>query len=236
MVEFLLAAAVELNAIRRVDYVEVHAREALVRIELARALARLPSGYRTLHPAARVVLELPDTVLSDSKRVVQPERGFVRTIRMVGHAKGTRVLIELNAPATYELALEGNELHVTLRRTPPVSGGERWQRFGAAPQHLLRDLRFERGPLGEARIHASVAAPGIDVRQQGRRLLVHFLDTAVDTEQRLDVLDFATPVQTIELRSRGGDALLAVEVDGNYEYSARQSDGGFVLTVAPAGR
>lgn len=230
MVEFLLAAALELNAIRRVDHAQLHAREALVRIELARPLAAPASAFRTLHPAARVVLDLPGVSAAD-ERPLRPERGLVRSVRLVPHARGTRVVIELNAPASYELAPSGTFVLVTLRGTPPA---ERWQRFGAAPQHVLRDLSFERGQAGEARVTAQ-AAPGaaVDVRQEGRRLLVRFLDTRVDAERRLDVLDFATPVEALEARSRGRDALLVVETSGKFDYSARQSGSEFTLTVHP---
>jgi type IV pilus assembly protein PilQ len=236
MLEFLLLAATQFNSVQSVDYALLHAGEVLVRIELAQPLAQRPSGFRTFHPAPRVVLELPETSVTD-KKTIQPERGVVRSIRLIGHASGTRVVIDLTGPATYELAMEGKALLVTLRRTPPARPGDRWERFGAGPpQNLLRDLRFERGPSGEGRVLVNATAmTGIDVRPQGRRLIVSFLDTGIDaaSERRLDVLDFATPIEAIETRRAGREALLLVEVSGTFEYSARQSDGQFVLTVAP---
>jgi type IV pilus assembly protein PilQ len=237
MLGFLLVAALELNSVQSVDYAVLHPGEVLIRIELARTLAQPPSGFRTFHPAPSVVLELPETSTIE-KKTIQPERGLVSRIRLIGHAKGTRVVIDLTASATYEAALEGHTLLVTLRRTPPVRSGERWRRFGAAPpQYMLRDLRFERGPGGEGRVIVNAGpAAGIDVRHEGRRLLVHFLNAGIDAERRLDVMDFATPIEAIEARSAGPNAVLAVETGGNFEYSARQSDGVFVLTVAPVRR
>jgi type IV pilus assembly protein PilQ len=232
-----LASAPELNPVRSVDYAVLHPGEVLIRIELARPLTQPPSGFRTFHPAPSVVLELPGTAVASNQRAIQPERGLVSRIRLVGHPKGTRLVIELTASATYETAAEGSALLVTLRRTPRARTGDRWQRFGAAPpQYLVRDLRFERGPGGEGSVHAS-AAPmtGIDVRQEGRRLIVTFLDTAIDApgERRLDVLDFATPIEAIEARSAGRDALLLIETGGAFEYSARQAGAEFTLTVTP---
>lgn len=235
MSELLLALSL-LNSVQSVDYAMVHAGETLIRIELARPLTQRPSGYRTFHPAPRVVLELPETSIA-GKKTVQPERGLVRSIRLLGHAKGTRVIIELAASATYDLALEGKALLVTLRRMPPVRPGERWERFGAAPQNLLRDLRFERGAGGEGRVLASAAAmTGIDVGQQGRRLIVRFLDAGIDaaSQRRLDVMDFATPIEAIEARSSGRDALLLIETSGAFDYSARQSNAEFTLIVTPS--
>ena len=233
-----LALALSLNAVQNIDYALLHVGEVLVRIELAQPLAQLPSGFRTFHPAARVVLELPETSVPH-KRTIEPERGFVRSIRLLGHASGTRVVIDLTGPATYELAMEGKTLLVTLRRTPPPRPGARWERFGAAPQNLLRDLRFERGAGGEGRVLVNTAATtGIDVRLEGRRLIVSFLDTAVDaaSQLRLDVLDFATPIEAIEARSAGRDALLIVETSAAFDYSARQSNAEFILSVSPSAR
>lgn len=239
MLEFLLAAAAHLNSVRSVDYALLHAGEALVRIELAAPLGERPPAYRTFHPAARVVLELPGTSVFPDKRTLQPERGLVRSVRLLGHARGTRVVIDLTGPAAYETSIEGNAVLVALRRTPAARPGDRWERFGAAPRHVLRDLRFERGAHGEALVFVDAApASGIDVRQEGRRLIVSFLDTGVDAsaERRLDVTDLATPVEAIEARSRGRDALLVVETRAAFEYSARQADGEFTLTIFPAPR
>jgi type IV pilus assembly protein PilQ len=232
-----LASAPDLNPVRSVDYAVLHPGEVLIRIELARPLAQPPSGFRTFHPAPSVVLELPGTAVAPNQKAIQPERGLVSRIRLVGHATGTRLVIDLTASATYETAVQGSALLVTLRRTPPARTGDRWQRFGAAPpQYLLRDLRFERGPGGAGSVHVN-ATPmtGIDVRQEGRHLIVTFLDTGIDApgERRLDVLDFATPIEAIQVRSAGRDALLLIETGGAFEYSARQAHAGFTLTVTP---
>src|SRR5688500_12415973 len=137
-----LALALSLNAVQNIDYAALHAGEMLVRIELAQPLTQRPSGFRTFHPAARVVLELPNTSVAH-KKTIEPERGFVRSIRLLAHAGGTRVVFDLTGPASYELSVEGKTVLVTLRRTPPARPGQRWERFGpAAPQNLLRDLRF----------------------------------------------------------------------------------------------
>ena len=234
-----LAVAPELNAVQSVDHATLHAGETLIRIELARALTGPPSGFRTLHPAPSVVLELPETSVAPNPKTIHPERGLVRRVRLIGHAKGTRVVIELNAPATYEAAVEGKALLVTLRRTPPARPGERWERFGALPQNLLGNLRFERGAGGEGRVRLHAAAmTGIDVRQQGRRLIVSFFESRIDSadERRLDVLDFATPIETIEARSAGRHVLLVIEASGAFDYSARQSNAEFTLVVTPTAR
>ncbi|HYN11082.1 MAG TPA: AMIN domain-containing protein [Burkholderiales bacterium] len=233
---FTGAAAAQLNEVQSVEYVTLRPGATLIRIGLKQPLAQRPTGFRTFHPAIRVVLDLPQTSVAPGRKIVQPERGLVRSIQLLGHGTSARLVIELTAQGTYETAIEGTTLLVTLRRTPPAR--DRLQHFGAtAPpgQHRIRDVRFERGAHGEGRVIVSPAdgGSGIDVRQQGRRLIVSFLDSDLDRhrQQRLDVLDFATPIDAIEARAAGPDARVVVETSGAFEYSARQSDGEFTLSV-----
>jgi len=225
------------NAVLSVDYA-TQPGAALIRVGLKQPLPQAPSGFRTFHPAARVVLELAQTTVAPERKTIRPERGLVRSIHLVPHGTSTRLVIELVRPATYEAALGGNALVVTLRATAPPR--ERPGFFGAAPagaRHLIRDVRFERGAHGEGRVTvvSTDATAGVDVRPQGRRLIVTFLDSEISParELRLDVRDFATPIDAIETRRAGPDTRIAVETSGAFEYSAHQSDGEFTLSVTP---
>src|SRR5205823_13880283 len=103
--------------------------------------------------------------------------------------------------------------------------------------HALRDIDFRRGRNGEGRIivDLSDSSTGIDIRQQGRTLVVDFLRTALprNLERRLDVADFATPVATIDTFAQGGNARIVVEPRGLWEHSAYQADNKFILEVKP---
>lgn len=112
------AAATPLNEIQKVEPVRLHPGASLIRVVLKQPLMQPPSGFRTFHPAARVVLDLPETTVAPARQIVQPERGLLRSIHVLSHATGTRLVFDLAAPATYETEIEGNALLVTLRRTP----------------------------------------------------------------------------------------------------------------------
>jgi type IV pilus assembly protein PilQ len=226
-----------LNEVQNVQYVTLDPTTTEIRVTLKEPLAQPPSGFRTLYPAARVVLDLPQTTASTARRLPEPGRGLLRGVQLLRYAGGTRLVFELAAPATYEAKLDGNSLLVRMRRTPPAR--DRVRHFGAATpaSQNLEEVRFERGALGEGRVIVGPAdaRSDIEVRQEGRRLILSFLDRGVarEREQRLDVLDFATPVIAIETRSTGPDARVAIEAGGTYRYSARQSDNEFVLIVSP---
>jgi type IV pilus assembly protein PilQ len=217
-------AVAQMNEVQSVDYA-THPGSVLIRIGLKQPLAQRPSGFRTFHPAARVVLELADTGVAPDRKTIRPERGLVRGIHLMRRGTSTRVVIDLARPATYETTVEGNALLVTLHATPAVPSRDRPSFFGAVP------------PGGRDLISADGTA-GIDVRRQGRRLIVSFLDSEIPPgkERRLDVLDFATPIDAIESRRAGPDAHVAIETHGAFEYSAHQSEAQFTLIVAPLRR
>ncbi len=81
----------------------------------------------------------------------------------------------------------------------------------------------------------SSANVGIDIRQQGRQVLIDFLNTDVPTNlvRRLDVGDFGTPVRFVDTFEQAGNARMVIEPRGIWEYSAYQTDTQFILEVKP---
>ena len=104
-------------------------------------------------------------------------------------------------------------------------------------RHSVRDVDFRRGPKGEARIVVDLSdnQVGIDLRTEGRKLVVDFLNTSLpkNLERRLDVADFGTPVTLIDSSAQGGNARVSIEPRGNWEQSAYQTDNRFIVEVRP---
>ena len=65
----------------------------------------------------------------------------------------------------------------------------------------------------------------MDVHTQGERIVVEFVKTYLppNLARRLDVLDFATPVQIIETLTKGDNVQLVVEPKGRWEHTSYQS-------------
>lgn len=99
----------------------------------------------------------------------------------------------------------------------------------------LQDVDFRRGPDGAGRVLVSLANSqvGVDVRQQGNKLVVDFLKTSLSEglRRRLDVTDFGTPVQSVSTSQVGDRVRMVVEARGRWEHSAYQSDKQFVLEL-----
>jgi type IV pilus assembly protein PilQ len=98
-------------------------------------------------------------------------------------------------------------------------------------------LRFQRTGEGEGRLTLELTDPSVDVNVFSERgdINVQFLDTTVPERlmRRYDVVDFATPVQSVDVNTTERGAVLTLKTIGNFDYLAYQTDNEYVLSVKP---
>ena len=84
-------------------------------------------------------------------------------------------------------------------------------------------------------IDLSDNATGIDLRTQGRQIVIDLIQTALpkNLERRLNVVDFATPVQTIDTFAQGKNTRMIITPKGKYEHLAYQTGNVFTVSVKP---
>jgi type IV pilus assembly protein PilQ len=212
----------------------------IVKFTLKNAPANPPAGFAIASPP-RIALDFLDTGngLGATQRVVDDPA--VRSLNVIQSGNRTRVVFNLNKPQTFSTAVEGNAVVVTLfdqserldAKTQVV------ERFAEARPgdvaHSLRDVDFRRGANGEGRVVVDLSdnATGIDIRQQGKNLIVDFIKTTLprNLERRLDVQDFGTPILAVETFNQGGNTRMVIEPKGLWEHSAYQTDNRFILEV-----
>ena len=214
----------------------------IVKFVLKNPLANPPAGFAIATPP-RIALDFPDTAngLGATQRNV--EDVALRSVNVVQAGNRTRVVFNLNRPQTFETQVEGNAVLVTLidQGDQLDAKAQTVQRFAEArpgdTQHTLRDVDFRRGANGEGRIVVDLSDPatGIDIRQQGKTLIVDFIKTSLprNLERRLDVQDFATPIVSVDTFAQGANVRMIVEPKGLWEHSAYQTDNRFILEVKP---
>ena len=234
--------AQERNAIESLSATSQAGGKVLVRATFKVPLAAIPNGFTVTNPA-RIAIDLPNTVNGLGKSLVEIGQGDVRTINVVEAGNRTRLVINLTKVLTYTSALEGNALTLTLDAGTQSALKEATQvtRFAepapatATTRHSIRDVDFRRGSNGEGRVvvDLSSATTGIDIRQQGKVVMVDFVNTAAPKNliRRLDVLDFATPVRTVDVIDQGANTRMIIEPRGQWEYSAYQTDTQFIVEV-----
>jgi type IV pilus assembly protein PilQ len=231
------------NSIEQVNVTRGASGRTIVRFTLKAPPANPPAGFSIANPP-RIALDFLDTgsALTNNQRTVDDPT--LRSLNLVQAGNRTRVVFNLNKPQTFETAVEGNSVLVTLADTGAGGAAEvtgQVQRFAEAHpgdvQHALRDVDFRRGRNGEGRIIVDLSdnGTGIDIRQQGRTLVVDFMRTSLprNLERRLDVADFNTPVTSIDTFAQGGNTRMVIEPKGLWEHSAYQADNKFIVEIKP---
>ncbi|MCU1617863.1 MAG: type pilus secretin PilQ, partial [Frankiales bacterium] len=99
----------------------------------------------------------------------------------------------------------------------------------------LRDVDFRLGNDSTGRVIVDLAnnQVGVDVKQQGKNLVVEFTKSTLPEglRRRLDVADFGTPVQLITSQQSGDRVRMTIEGKGDWEHSAYQSENQFVVEM-----
>ncbi|MDH3647708.1 MAG: type IV pilus secretin PilQ [Gammaproteobacteria bacterium] len=200
----------------------------------------------TIDRPARISLDLPDTGLALQSRRKDVDIGSLRTILAAEASGRTRVVLNLDTLVSYDTRVEGDSIYVTLGATPQRAAST--PAFGpgttvsstvsALPGiRSIKSVDFRRGNDGSGRVIVTLSDPKtvVDLREQGNTVIVDFRDTQLPAEfrRRMDVLDFATPVTTVDASQANSNARLVVSAGGSYEQVAYQSDDRFTVELKP---
>lgn len=116
----------------------------------------------------------------------------------------------------------------TRQADQPFQGEGRSNAADTDGARSLENVDFRRGEQGQGRIQLDLSNPDIpvNIEREGNQILVELSGTRVssDQRQRLDVLDFATPVKFIDVRQRGDNVQVRITPrTSEYEQLAYQS-------------
>ena len=201
----------------------------------------------TIEDPARIALDLPETALGLSSRRRDVNLGPLDTVLTAEASGRTRVVLNLDSMVPYETRRSGNTIYVTLGAAGAVASGTT-QFEGAAPAdsrsyasaggRSISNLDFRRTGDGGGRVMVTLTDPStpVDIRQEGGRVVAVFKDTSLPSElmRRLDVMDFATPVTTVDALRTNSDTRIVISAQGSYEQLAYQSDNEFTIEINPA--
>ncbi|MEI7967713.1 MAG: type IV pilus secretin PilQ [Betaproteobacteria bacterium] len=228
-----------LNSIEAVEVLSAQGGKVIVKIRTRDPLPNPPAAFAISNPP-RIAFDFRGTVNGLGKSTQEVGNTEVRSIRL-GQAPGrTRVVFNLARPVKYEARVEEKFFVVTLQggSTGVSASANETAQFAQGRNnvaHSLLNIDFRRGKLGEGQIviDLSDSSTGIDIRRQGKSLVVDFLQTEIpaNLQRRLDVTDFATPVEAVEASRQSGNARLVVTPRGSWEHSAYQADKRLIIEV-----
>lgn len=231
------------NAIEKVDFATLPGDKVNIKITLNQPLKNPPAGFSLTDPA-RIALDFPDTANALQKNSLNVGQGVLRSLSLA-QAKGrTRMVLNLTRPASYTATVSGNEVNVELQSSVTSSSSSSAgavTRFAEATigerRHAVSNVDFMRGKNGEGRVVVELSdnTTGIDIRQQGQKILVDFLnaDLPEEMQRRLNLTDFATPVLNVDTVQYGKNVRMTIEPKGLWEHSAYQADRKFIVDVRP---
>jgi type IV pilus assembly protein PilQ len=201
----------------------------------------------TIDDPARIALDLPETTLGLSSRRRDVNLGPLDTV-LTAEANGrTRVVLNLESMVPYETRRSGNTIYITLGEAQDGSSTTQFagsaapsasqRSYASAGGRSINSVDFRRTRDGGGRVMVTLSDPStpVDIRQEGGRVVAVFKDTNLPAElmRRLDVMDFATPVSTVDTLRTNLDTRIVISAEGAYEQLAYQSDNEFTIEINP---
>ncbi|MEP6880556.1 MAG: type IV pilus secretin PilQ [Dokdonella sp.] len=230
------------NVLEDLTYTAQPGGKVEITMHFAEAVAA-PQAFTTESPP-RIALDLADTRNALSQRRIEVGAGATAGISAVEAAGRTRVVVDLFRPASYETRINGKDLILSIAAN--ISGSTVAATSAASTNPTKRvasqtveltNVDFRRGKTGEGRIVVSFSGPGAaaDLKKEGDKVVLDILNVKLPPEvaKRLDVLDFATPVQYIETRSRGTGVRIDITAQGPFEQLAFQTGNEYVVEISP---
>lgn len=209
------------------------------RIVLSEQLSSQPIHFTTANPH-RIVIDLPGVNNALGRLTETVDKGGVRAYHVAQAADRTRVVIELSGPTEYALRTDKNMFLVALKGSqtePGASAPAHFESTDTKSPFNIQDVTFKRGNNGEGRVEVSLSNPGagIDIKQKGQNVQIDFLNTGLPKplQRKLDVSEFATPIQSIETVAQDKMTRMVVSQKGKWDYFAYQTGKSFILEITP---
>lgn len=178
-----------------------------------------PRGY-TIEQPARIAIDLPGVSNKLGAKNRELGVGNARSVTLVEAKDRTRLIVNLMSLVPYATRVEGNNLYVLIgvaeaassvasASTPmakPLSAPR--QPAGVSAGKSVSNIDFQRGEQGEGNVVITLSDSSVspNIQEQGGKIRLDFAKTQLpeSLRVRLDVKDFATPVQFVSASSVDG--------------------------------
>jgi type IV pilus assembly protein PilQ len=206
-----------------------------------------PRGY-TIEQPARIALDFPGVSSKLGAKNRELGVGNARSVTVVEAKDRTRLIINLTSLAPYSTRADGNNLYVVIGEGASSAASARPATAAAvstaapvksyaAQGKAISNIDFQRGEQGEGNVVITLSDASVspDIQEQGGKIRLDFAKTQLPEalRVRLDVKDFATPVQFVSATGSADKASIVIEPTGFYDYLAYQTDNKLTLSIKP---
>jgi len=203
-----------------------------------------PKIFRTSQPD-RIILDYLGVKSSVNPRIREVKQGAVDSVVVIGVEERARIIVNLVSSVPFESQQSDSEIILLIGQ---VVSGQRTEsgRSGLGLQdgvatvsdpHHVTTVDFRRGTNGSGRVIIGLDRENVQVmvREELGKIVLDFANTVLgdDLERRLDVFDFATPVQFVDTFSLDERTRIVLSALGAYDFVGFQSGKTFSVEVTP---
>ncbi len=235
------------QALEAIDYSSLPGSRVQLELQFSGPVPE-PRSF-TIDDPARLSLDFPGVIVNMQQRSINTDVEMMEGINVLEAGGRTRVVLNLQEIVPYQTRVEGNKVLVVLNEAPSPGVASRVAEpvgaegtvpgiAGLASSPHIESIDFHRGEQGEALIQVRLSTPalGADIVQKGEELIATFPGAALPEEldRRLDVVDFATPVNVIDSAPSAQGALVSILMGNTlYDYLVYQFDNDLTIEIKP---
>lgn len=200
-----------------------------------------PRMFRTTGPD-RLVLDFFGLEQQVENPVIEVGRGAVENLLVAEDDKRSRVVVNLIAPASFESTYRSHGMTLMINPVAPTPKFADAPKVDSAPdtsrangvQLSKIDFRRTRDSAGRVILEFEDDDARVDVREYLGEIVIDIADAMMDSslQKRLDVVDFATPVQFVDAFATEGGVRIVVTPYGRFEFVSIQTGQRFILEVS----
>jgi len=204
----------------------------------------------TIDEPARIALDFGATDNKLEQRSMQVGIGAMQSIVSATSKNRTRVVLNLSQKANYTTNVSGNQVTITLAGSGQTIAAAAETTASATTESLtesaprvsavskgVTNIDFKRGPNGEGRVIIDLTTTSIstDVWRENNVIHLEMIGSQLPDElqRRMDVSDFATPINHIDSIQDGSNIHMTISSNGDFEHLAYQTDRVYTVEVAP---
>ena len=231
-----------------------------LRLDFAQEVQQAPRGF-ILQSPPRITLDLPGVGNQSQQSKWTFSAGKLDSAQVFVAGDRARVVMNLKQSAGYASSVDGKSVLIRIHSetpapaaiasvapaaaiAPPAASaatsalGSQVPVATAAPVWpVLQDIDFKRGPQGAGLVLFKLPSDQTvaDIRRQGTGLTIEMDKVRLPSalRRRMDVGDFATPVQTITSTQTGDRVRVAIEPNGKWDFNTFQIGNALTVKIKP---
>ena len=227
------------------EFVSLPGQGVEVRMEFD-SVPTTPNSYMIESPP-RLVMDFNNVTNAMGGRSLSVNTGIVDSVNFAQAQERLRVVTNLLGTATHDVQMDGNVLVMRFQESATIVNTSSNRPVVSAPSQSIdgrtqiQSIDFQRieGNQGRVIINMNNDRSSMEITREGGNVILNLNEAIIssDMASRLDVQDFATPLQFIDTMSSGrGTTILMRPTSEPFDYMAYQTGNQLIVDFKPLTR